>query len=411
MRQIRSVMRFEFLTYAKSPTFIGMTIFLAALALIGPQIPNIMGIFDNVTGERNIAVVDNTGNFPGEVVEEFLAPRATFFTDINTAREAVASGAYNYALQIDDRHYTLYATSIGMGIWGLENQINAMLRRFYQFEAFDAAGLGWAQTSAILDFFPTSDVLTIGAAGEIVEGAADSFFENWIYSYVMSFVLYFGLIIGGQHLLTTVIREKSTKTMELLVTSCKASYMLIGKVLGVGTAVLLQILLMVGAAVLSMTIAGMGLFDAFGGGDVSFVVNLEFELLAFLVIFFLLGFVMYSFIYATLASTVSRMEDASSISALPLMLIMVGFFASVLGSQSPGSDFVLILSHVPLFAPFVMFMRIAMGTAATWEIIISIVAQLVTIAIIAFLGARIYRMGTLMYGNKPKLKDLLAAFK
>jgi ABC-2 type transport system permease protein len=93
------------------------------------------------------------------------------------------------------------------------------------------------------------------------------------------------------------------------------------------------------------------------------------------------------------------------------MLVMVGFFAAIIGMTSPGAAWITVLSHIPFFAPFLMFMRICLGTAAFWEVAVSVLVQGATIALLAGLGARIYRMGTLMYGNKPKLRDLLAAFK
>jgi ABC-2 type transport system permease protein len=146
-------------------------------------------------------------------------------------------------------------------------------------------------------------------------------------------------------------------------------------------------------------------------GELLFTVNLQPYLLALMAVFFILGFVMYSYIYAALASTVSRMEDANSIGTLPMMLVMVGFFASMIGMSTPGATWVVTLSHIPLFAPFVMFTRVVLGTAEYWEIAVSLVAMVATIALLSFLGSKIYRMGTLMYGNKPKLKDLFQAFR
>jgi len=407
MRQIFTVARFEFLSFAKSPTFIGMTIFMIALALIGPMIPTIFNMLDGVQlGERSIAVVDTTGQFDETTVDAFLTPRVTFFPTIEAARTAVYDGNFNYALELRDGAYTLYVTAMGVGVVTLEHNINAMFRNMHQINEFQAAGVSPAQTMTIMGFTPHATTMTIAHDGQIAEDDMTNFLESFIYSYVMALVLYAGLLIGGQYLLTTVIREKSTKTMELLVTSCKAGKMLNGKVLGICSAVLVQLLLMSSAAFVSMLISRQLAYGVEG----AFIVNLQADIVAFLVIFFLLGFIMFSYIYATLASTVSRMEDANSISVLPMVLIMAGMFASIFGGQNPGADWIVIVSHIPFFAPFVMFMRIASGLAATWEIVVSIVVQIVTIGILAALGARIYRMGTLMYGNKPKLKDFLAAF-
>jgi ABC-2 type transport system permease protein len=178
-----------------------------------------------------------------------------------------------------------------------------------------------------------------------------------------------------------------------------------GKVLGVGAAVLSQIVLMVLAAAISMGIFGSE--EAFGMIDLTF----DPYIMGMLIVYFFLGFIMYAYVYAGLASMVSRMEDANSMQTFPMLLIMGGFFAAIFGMTNPGAAWVNVLSHIPFFAPYVMFMRICLGAAAAWEVAVSVAACAATIAAVAYLGGRIYRMGTLMYGNKPRIKDLLAAFR
>jgi len=147
------------------------------------------------------------------------------------------------------------------------------------------------------------------------------------------------------------------------------------------------------------------------GAEEILVISIQGRILVFLVIFFLLGYVMFSYIYAALASTVSRMEDANSVSGLPTILILTGFFSSIVGLTNPGAGWVIVLSHIPIFAPFTMFMRICMGTASNWEIAVSLVAQILTVGVLSWLGSRIYRMGTLMYGNKLRLRELFRAMR
>ncbi|MCL1843479.1 MAG: ABC transporter permease [Defluviitaleaceae bacterium] len=415
MRQIFSVARFEFLSFAKSPTFIGMTIFMVLLALIGPAIPVIVRTVGEISPERTIAVVDATNRFSADSFALYVSPRAVFFDNIEDAREAVNSGEHNYALHLNDGRYTLYVTSMGIGVVTIENQISAMYRSLYRVAEFSAAGVDAGLAAQIIAFNPETEFMILAPDGEIAEDTAYGFLETFVYFIAMVMVLYMGLLIGGQYLLTTVIREKSTKTMELLVTSCKPGYMLNGKVFGVGAAILSQIILVVGAALLSMVVSGsLFIEDVLEDAGMDFLssVELQPDMLAYMVIFFLLGFVMYSYIYAALASTVSRMEDANSIAILPTMLIVAAFFISYFGAMNnPASGLVNITSQIPLFAPFVMFMRISLGLAATWEIIMSILGQIAMILLLSYLGSKIYRMGTLMYGNKPKLKDFISALR
>jgi len=261
---------------------------------------------------------------------------------------------------------------------------------------------------AISGFFPSSEIMNLSPAGDVVEDTAGGFLTNMIFSYVLSFVLYFGLLAGGSYIVTTVVREKSTKTMELLITSCKAGHLMNGKVLGVSAAILVQLAMMVGAAAFSMTLFGGVEGEGFLG-----MFNLSFDpyIMSMLVVFFFLGFLIYAYIYAAMSSTVSRMEDANSFQTLPMMLVMGGFFMAIFGMTNPGAAWISVVSHIPFFAPFVMFMRICLGTAAVWEVVLSIAMQISMIMIVAWLGGRIYRMGTLMYGNKPRIRDLLSAFR
>jgi len=410
MKQIMTVFRFEFFTFARSGTFIGITIFMVLMALIGPAIPRIIDIFGemDIGGERRIAVVDNTGFFDAATVSAYVAPTVSMFPNITAARNAVTGGDYHYAVNLYEDRFSLYVTAMGMGVINLGGGIDRLLRDQYRYSAFVELGIDPARQEAIFAFVPDYEIMTLGPAGDITEDAADDFFANIAFSYVLTFVLYFSLLIGGGYIMTTVIREKSTKTMEMLITSCKAGRLMNGKVLGVSAAVLTQLVAMVGAAALSMN-----LFGGLDGDGALAMLNFTFDpyIMGMMVVFFLLGFLMYAYMFAALASTVSRMEDANSVQQVPTLLVMVGFFMAIFGLTNPGAGWITVASHIPFFAPFIMFMRICLGTAAHWEVAVSIVAQGLTVGLMAFLGGRIYRMGTLMYGNKPRFKDLLAAFR
>lgn len=405
MKQLLSVMKFEFSSFAKNKAFITVAIISFLVSLIGPLVPAIIDRveIDGFGAERSIAVVDNSGVINSEILAAFISTPATIFDDINSAITAVENGDYNYALEILDGDAALHVVTMGFGIANTQSQVAAMLRHIYLETELSLYGISEARTQEILSFRPMVELLPIGDDGYTT---MDTFVENFFYSYAMSFLLYFALLLGSGHLLTTVVREKSTKTMELLVTSCPPRTMMNGKVLGVGMAILVQVSAMVVAVICSMQLARV----LFPDTD-AFTISVSVPLLGLLILFFLLGFMMFSYIYAALASTTSRMEDAQSLSQIPQMLIIAGFFMSIFGMQNPGAGWVQIASHVPFFAPFIMFGRAVLGTAAVWEVVLSIVVQVVTIVIVAWMAAKIYRMGTLMYGAKPTLKNLLEAFK
>jgi len=404
MNQLWSVIRFEFSTFAKNKAFVGVTLFLIVLALVGPAVPAIIDRVGNITAGRSIAVVDNTGMFDQATLNSMLSPEVVIFTNMNAANQAVLDGTHNYALELNLDNFTLSVMSMGIGVLNLEHQIGDIISHVHRVNTLYAQGISPDLTNAILTFRPASEIVNLGVGAD---GDADAFLENIIFVYVMAMVLMIGLQTGGGHLLTAVVREKSTKTMELLVTSCPPHTMLVGKVVGTGSALMLQIAtLAVSAAVGMLFVAPMLAGDA----DV-FSITFNPIIMVYLLVFFLLGFIMYAFIFAALASTCSRMEDATSMGQIPILMLTAGFFMVMIGMNNPGATWVPIVSFIPFFSPFVMYMRICMGTAATWEIIASIAGQIVAIGIISWMAAKIYRMGTLMYGAKPTFKSLLAAFK
>jgi len=406
MRQLFSVIRFEFNGFAKNKAFVGMALLLMVLALIGPAVPAIINRMGGITASRTIAVVDNTGMFDQATLNEMLAPEVVMVANMNAATQAVTDGTHNYALELNHDSFTLGVMTVGMGVFNLEHQIAGVLSHMHMIDTLYAQGIAPDFANEILTFRPTGEIVTLGVGAG--DGSADTFAANFLLAYVMAMVLMMGLQIGGGHLLTAVVREKSTKTMELLVTSCAPHIMLMGKVIGTGAALMIQIIALVASAAVSMLfITPMLTGDAEG----VFALNLSPMILLLFIVFFLLGFTVYAFMYAALASTCSRMEDAQSLSSLPIMLLMAGFFMVMVGMNNPGAPWIPIVSFIPFLSPFVMFMRICMGTAAAWEILVSIVIQIVSIGIVAWAGAKIYRMGTLMYGAKPSFKNLMEAFR
>ena len=412
MAKMWAVVRFEFLTFVKTGSFIGISIFLIAVAAIGPTIPNIAQLIGGMAQTRNIAVVDLTGQFGQNVLAAHLTSEAYLFDNIEEARMAVADGQFNYAVELGYGQYSLYIVHSGVSVTGLLNQLDEMFRNQHRMEQFQGLGIDESITQTIFDFYPAYEIMVVSPTGEVSLEAPNDFMASYTYSFAMMFVLYFSILIGGQHIVTSVVREKSTKTMELLIVSCKSDYLISGKVLGVGACILLQLLLMLVVGGLSIAVNGALSEPAIMDNAFAlalFETGVRMDLFVFMIIFFLLGFIMYSYIYAALSSTVSTMEDSVNMSVLPTMLIVAGFITAMTGMANAGTPWVTFMSHIPFFSPFVMFLRICFGVVTNWEIVVSIAAQIVTICVLAWAGSRLYRRGALMYGQRPKLSSIFKA--
>ena len=136
-------------------------------------------------------------------------------------------------------------------------------------------------------------------------------------------------------------------------------------------------------------------------------------LIAYTVLFFVLGFLIYAFLYGALSSLASKMEEVGTLT-MPVTFLMIVSFVITIGSISSGNvDNVLlkVLSFVPFSSPMAMFARIAMNTAGTVEIIISVAVLVLSDILIGYLAVAIYRIGILMYGKPPKFNELIRALK
>jgi ABC-2 type transport system permease protein len=185
--------------------------------------------------------------------------------------------------------------------------------------------------------------------------------------------------------------------------------MLAGKVIGNGAAGLTQYGIILAAVIggfiaqgpIHQTILGSGSSDSLGG--------LSVPILGAFAVLFVLGFLLYSLLYAALGSLVSRQEDIQSATSPLMMLIMAGYFMSVFGLQSINETWVKVMSFVPFFSPYLMLARVSVGHVAPWEFALAIVLLLGAIAVALVVAARIYSAGVLLYGQRVGLRQILKA--
>jgi len=204
-----------------------------------------------------------------------------------------------------------------------------------------------------------------------------------------------------------VATEKSSRVMEILISSASPVTHMFAKIIGIALLGLTQIILffIVGFGLISTKVKELsgGFFEVFGFSDTS--ISIYF----YAVLFFILGYFLYATIAAMLGSLVSRVEDVQQLIMPMVLLVMVAFFIAIFGLGNPEAKFITITSFIPFFSPMIMFLRVGMLDIPIWEVIISVGLLIGTIIILAILGARIYRGGVLMYGPSRSLKDFKQA--
>jgi ABC-2 type transport system permease protein len=235
------------------------------------------------------------------------------------------------------------------------------------------------------------------------EGEQEDRGASFVLTIVLVMMIYGTVVTWGQATLTSVIEEKTSRVVEIIVSAMPAHELLAGKLLGVGAVGLTQCLAWVGSVAV-FSLWGGGLAAAMG---VVALPRISLPVLVAFVIYFLLGYLLYASLFAAVGASVNSVQEAQSLVLPIFMVLVVGvvFFPTVM--QSPDSTFSTVVSLVPLLTPLLMFLRLAILPPPVWQVVLSIVLTGLTIALVLFAAGRIYRVGVLMYGKRPTLPEIL----
>jgi ABC-2 type transport system permease protein len=222
--------------------------------------------------------------------------------------------------------------------------------------------------------------------------------------YMMSLfmlAILFSILMGyGQLIMRGVLEEKNSRIIEILISSTDTQHIFYGKIIGIGLAGLTQVAI--------WFLFGMALVGKFSMGLNSGILNfLTLEIGLYFIIFFLLGFFMYAILFSIVGAAVNTDQEAQQFAAPISYLLIIPFVMGIMVTQSPNSPVAVISSFIPLFTPTLMFMRITVSPPPLLQILSSIFMSLVFISSLAWLGAKIFRVGILMYGKKPSLGEIM----
>ena len=229
-----------------------------------------------------------------------------------------------------------------------------------------------------------------------------------IYTFVLIYALYMAITFYGSHVMNSVVTEKTSRAMEVLATSVKPNALLFGKIISTSLAGLIQIAAIIIEAFICVKISSVN-NPNFPVNQI--ISNIPTQILVYMLIFFLLGFLIYSFLYGAFASTVSKIDELGS-AVMPVQIIIIFTFfvtMSAINSGNADTPFNVFLSYFPFTAPMMMFTRAIISNVSTLEIILSILVLIISTYFIGWLSARIYRVGILMYREKPNFIKLMGA--
>jgi ABC-2 type transport system permease protein len=408
MKQFSKILKFELKDYAKNKAFVGITLFLVVAIALVMFFPRIKAAFKSndvtdTTAEKAVMLVKSDDYQADLVLTSFAAAFQDYdvqLTDLDTSsiKQAILDESAECAFVLTGSgSYTYYVNNLSMYD---SNQAVAMeiLQQIYQMQTMLEYGMTAEQAMEVMTFPVEGQVETLGKDQ----------MQNFFYTYIMIFALYMVILLYGQMVAMSVATEKSSRAMELLITSAKPINMMFGKVLAACIAGLVQLLAIFGSALLFYHIN-----KSYWGSNeiIGSIFAIPPELLGYMLVFFLLGFLIYAFLFGAISSTVSKLEDINTAVQPVTFLFVIGFMVTIISMSSGNVDTTLmkVCSYIPFTSPMAMFTRIAMGTVAWYEIAASIVILIGSTIGIGVLSAKIYRVGVLLYGTPPKIPAIIKA--
>jgi ABC-2 type transport system permease protein len=255
----------------------------------------------------------------------------------------------------------------------------------------------------------TSIPVNVHAVGSKFASASQAWAAKGV-AYVLLFFLYLLTVLNSQLLMSSVAEEKTSRIAELLVASVNPSALLAGKVLASASLGFIQLAIWIATAVF-LGGGGSGSSTSQSGGDQLMTLTSALDiitpgLIAAFLIWFVIGILQLSTLFAAFASLINRTEDLGSI-ALPLVMpIVAAFLIAITGLAAPDAPLVVACSYIPLLAPFVMFVRMTVSTVPFWQVGLSLAINLAALYLIAIFAGKIYRVGMLLYGRAPSIRQV-----
>ncbi|NLL62870.1 MAG: ABC transporter permease [Ruminococcaceae bacterium] len=409
IKQFFTVFKFELLGQLKNKrTIILTTIVVVAIALL-LSFPRFSGLIDKIkkedgTDKKEIQVIEVM--YDEEDAQNIVALLQGFLgeeyevkissSSKKALKEKVKGGKIHSALLITSpTTYEYIVDTVDM--YSVEEKmINAALENNYRFSYLKSQGLSDEQVGKAL--------LTEIIGETIVTGKDQA--SSFGYTYAVVLILYMVLLLYGQFVASNVASEKGTRAMETLITSAKPVNLMFGKILGTGSAGLIQLILILGSA-----IGFYQLNKEYATNEmIKSLFDMPISVAVYSVVFFILGYFIYAFMFGAAGSLTSRVEDLGSL-IMPINFTFIACFmisiVAMTTSNGVNETYFIVCSFIPFFASMAMLVRVSMGIVAVWEIALSIGIQIVTIVVLGILCTKIYRAGVLLYGNTPKLKDII----
>ncbi|MEO2205715.1 ABC transporter permease [Paenibacillus pabuli] len=428
MNKMGTITGFTFKNKVKTKSFVVTTIVLALLISIGLNVPYFITLFNGgssgggAAGSNpvNIGLLSAGQPEVSEKLEKFSSAQgdqAYRFIADGTKDEAALkadaeSGLTDGYLKFEAAQGQEFPQPILYSTEEVSPQIIASIEAALQSVKLDVVvkDVLTAEQKELINTPVKVSEQSLSAEGAGAEAGSENGMSpiNYIVVYLLIILLFTSTMMTGNMIASEITAEKSSRIMEILITSVSPLSQMFGKIIGIFMVGMLQI----------------GIFGAVVAGNVllphnrdvlsDFSLNLSDVNIAVIVyglIFYILGYFLYAVMFAAIGSMVSRTEELGQ-AVLPItMLSLVSFYIAIFSIATPNILLLKVASFIPFTSPTAILVRIGAGVAPTWEILVSLAILVVSILIFGWLAAKIYRTGVLMYGKRPTFKELFKAMK
>jgi ABC-type Na+ efflux pump permease component-like protein len=403
MKDLFTVIKFTMKDMVKRKSFIVSTIIFLVMIVVGFNIPQILKKIKGEDIGSKLIIVDENNVFEGslETLKDIDTRYNIEIAEIRyeEIKEKIEDGDIESAIIIEKQDENIkvrYIVKNTTMLDGMPEDLISAINTLYSNLQISKLGLTEEQLKSITPNFEFSLEQTEE------EKANGNIFAMMLLSIVLFYAIYF----CAYQVSSSITTEKTSKIIETLVTSTAPRTIVLGKTIGIGVVGLLQMILLVGTALISAKVfLEPGILE-----NIIDISTITPYLGMVTILYFILGYLTYALLYALTGSTVSKPEDIQSASGPVAMLAVIGFYLSYFTMMNPTSQLNVFASIFPISSPFCMPFRVMMGLANTTDVLISIVVLIITILVIAKVTIKIYSNAILNYGTKMGIKDIIKVY-
>ena len=412
MKKFGVIFQYELMNYIKDKSYVITTVIIALVAGIIMFVPNFIDI-GSVTGENKNDVSDeNSGADSDSTI--LVYDKSGMVTDISFIQNFYHDDAIKKASGENELVDKVKADEVSAGF--VVNSLTDYDYYVYNQSMTDDNQVVFTQVMTVLNqmVYCQKNGIDYASLTQAFNPQIDchenilgkDMGSNYWYCYGLVMIIFMIIIMYGSMVATSVTQEKSNRTMEVLVTSVDTNLLFFAKVLAGAVAALIQSAVMLGTVLISYKINQ----DKWGG-MLNMVLDIPANVLVVFALFGIGGFLFYTFIYGAMGALVSKTEDINKSAGGVQMVIMIVYFITLASLTDVDGIMIKVTSFLPVSSYSAMFARVAMGSVNTWEIVVSFIILVASIVVVGIIGAKIYRMGTLRYGNPIKLSNAFKSIK